>query len=94
MSVSNHFQAVSVTALTYGDSVKVLIGFLPEHIRISFISGTGPVEYSFNGTEDHGRVGDPTAGNDKVIDMQIGRNEIWLKGAAGDEVVNVTAWAT
>lgn len=92
MSVSNFFQAVSVSVTAYGDGLKLQFGFIPEFIVVSFVSGTGPVEFSFNGDEDHGQVGNPTSGYVLTMDMKISRNEMWLKGGAGDEVVNVTAW--
>lgn len=91
MSLSNFFQSVAVDVTVYGDEKKLEFGFIPERIIVTFVSGTGPVLFSFNGTEDHGEVGAaPITGERDLYPMS--RNEMWLKGT-GNEVVHVTAWA-
>lgn len=92
MSLSNFFEQVSVIVTAYDETKKLEFGFIPERIIVTFVSGTGPVFFSFNGDEDHGVVGSSPFVTDRDL-YPISRNEIWLKGTAGDEIVQVTAWA-
>lgn len=86
------YQAVSVTAkgTTWKDSEKKEFDFMAEKITVHFVSGTGPVEISFNGHDLHGELGGGKLTTLELHDMMA--SGIWVRGA-GDEVLQVWAWA-
>jgi hypothetical protein len=67
------------------------IGFVPRHYRAVLRSG-GPVQYSFDGVNDHGALG-PSGTRPMAVDIPGGaKSRVWFKGSG--EVVEFAAWDT
>ena len=72
----------------YPDVAQAKFGFNSSRIVINFISGTGPVTFSFNGVSDDGVVGG--TGNPTEIESFINTNQVWLKDGTS-AVVDIRA---
>jgi hypothetical protein len=67
------------------------IGFTPRSYRAVLESG-GPVQYSFDGVNDHGALG-PSGTRPMEVDIPGGaRSRVWFKGSG--EVIDFWAWDT
>jgi len=79
LSTNRYFQDQSGAALT-GSFVSQSFGF--SSFSISIVNdAAGYIEYSFDGTEVHGRL---HAGESRVMDFRRQRR-IWLRGESGGE---------
>lgn len=82
---------VEAKGTKWADAEKQNLGLTSNNVILSFVSGTGPVEFSFNGTDLHGEIG--ASGQPDSITLNAYKtNEIWLRGAVGDEEVQIWAW--
>jgi hypothetical protein len=66
------------------------LGFTPRGYRVQVLSG-GPIEWSFDGASDAGRIG---PSGTRPMDSGIlggGSSKVWFKGSG--EVVEFWAWA-
>ena len=75
----------------YSDDGRTTFGLQSKKVKLDFITGTGPVFFSFNGSTDHGEIGGP--GLPESVDLpDFAANEIWFRSAGGGETVQVWAW--
>lgn len=89
----NYYESVSVPVkgTTWKDTERKNFAFTAENVTLNFVSGTGPVEVSFNGTDLHAELGG--TGQPQFIEFfNLLTSEIWIRGV-GDEVLQVFAWA-
>ena len=91
--MASFYEKISVPAAAtdWQATEKNEIGFVSDHMTLNFVSGTGPVEISFNGKDVHGELN--SSGEISTLELFGWKtNEIWLRGV-GDEEVQVFAWA-
>jgi hypothetical protein len=75
----------------YDDTHMYKFGFMSGTVQLNFRSGTGPIQYSFNGSVDHGEIGiDPGLIQTQILEPYRA-HRIWLKGGDGTEIVEITA---
>lgn len=75
----------------YDDTHSYEFGFTSSAIQIHFKTGTGPILFSFNGTDDHGELNNTTGSIQTQILEPFSANKIWLKGGDGTEVIEISA---
>lgn len=88
----HHSAETVVAGSAFVDGQKLTFGFTSKNVRLDFSTGTGPVFFSFDGSNVHGRIGG-TGFPDNITFNDFMTNEVWLRSATGSEVVLVTAWA-
>ena len=92
MSLRGFFELVTgKTNSEYGDSVRYKFGFISSYLQLHYRSGTNPIYYSFNGSEDHGVLDNAIGSIQTQIFGDFSTNEIWLRGGSGDEAVEIIA---
>ena len=75
------------------DAKQMQIGFAARNIRVRYISGTIPIFFSFNGSDDSGEVGFSMGRSDVELFRDITSvNSIHFRGGDGTEVISVEAW--
>jgi hypothetical protein len=88
-----HNVITGVDNAEYDDDHKYPLKLQSSSFSITFRSGTSPIFYSFNGSDDHGVVSDlPGYLQVKILEPWV-TNQFWLKGGTGDEIVEVEARA-
>lgn len=84
--------AVEAAAAAWEPDDQEEIGFVCDNMTLNFVSGTGPVEISFDAKNVHGELN--SSGEITTLELPGWQTrEIWLRGV-GDEEVQVFAWAT
>ena len=92
MSIRGYFQLVTgKTNSDYGDDVKYEFGFPSGYVQLHYRSGTNPIYYSFNGSEDHGVLDNAIGSIQTQMLSDFCTGEIWLRGGSGDEAVEIIA---
>lgn len=69
-------------------------GFWSAHVMVLNQSNTDAIEYSFNGTDVHGRL-NPNEPNEGIDKPHLHADRVWLRvvaGGAGGQPVRVWAW--
>lgn len=89
----NFYKEVSVSSATFTPAEDVLINVKGVRNLLIENYGAGVVEYSFNGTVLHGRVGAAVGAVPTVKSFQ-GRSvaKIWFRSVSGTNVVRVESW--
>lgn len=83
-------EVINIPAGTFVDAAKIDFGFTSRIVQLVFRSGTNPIEYSFDGTNVHGKLHN-TAGHVKSQILEpFHANQIWFGGGSGDEIVELT----
>lgn len=92
MSSPMYYEKVTgISNADYDDAHKYEFGFESNTVQIHFRSGTGPIKYSFNGSEDHGELNNASGFiQTQILEPFIAR-KVYLKGGDGTEVVELTA---
>lgn len=104
----NFFQKIAVTSGTFGgtesDGYNPATGYYGPDMVITFptcgliltaLSGTGTVEYSFNGNTVHGELTVASAFNQQLTFNNRSVSMIWLRvqsGSTGPITISVQAW--
>lgn len=83
--------ATGVSNAVYNDTKKYNFGFASRMVQLLFKSGTGPIYYSFNGSDDHGVLNNVAGSIQKQILEPFRTNRVWLRGGDGTEIVEITA---
>ena len=92
MSIRGYFEVkTGVSNSAYDDDHKYDFGFESSYLQLHYRSGTSPIYYSFNGSEDHGMLDDAIGFIRTQILNSFHTNEVWLRGGSGDEVVEIIA---
>jgi hypothetical protein len=85
-----HNVVTSISNSAYNDTHRYDFGISSLTIVIHFRSGTNPITYSFNGTDDHGTVGGSAGYIQTMVLEPMRAHSLWLKGGTGDETVEIT----
>lgn len=92
MSLRGYWESVTgMTNAGYDDDNRYGFGFTSDFFQIHYKSGTNPIYYSFNGSEDHGILDNAVGSIQTQILDSFRANEVWLKGGSGDEIIEITA---
>lgn len=83
-------KATGVDNAEYDDDHIYEFGFMSGSVQLNFRSGTGPIQYSFNGSVDHGELGLSAGMIQNQILEPYRAHRIWLKGGDGSEIVEIT----
>ncbi len=86
-----HTVETGISNADYDDSHVYAFGFQSNTVQIHFRSGTGPIYYSFNGTDDHGVLNNATGFVQTQVLEPFQANRLWLRGGDGTEIVEITA---
>ena len=85
-SLDSYYEEYTVTT----SFVKKDVGFSARYWKLELLTGTGPVEYSFNGNDTHGKLG-PAGTRPRTVEDPQSSSQISFKSSAGGELVAITA---
>ena len=92
MSLAGFWQEITgKTNSNYDDDNVVEFGFSASFLQIHYVSGTNPIYYSFNGSEDHGKLYDSVGSIQTQMLNNVRQNKVWFRGGSGDEIIEVKA---
>lgn len=88
----NFFKKITVSSSTFSNTCDAIITFTTQSVSFLIVSGTGTIEYSFNGNTTHGDMDSSASSKGLVFDNRV-VSKIWFKLTSGGPVtVRIEAW--
>ena len=83
--------ATGISNAIYGVAKRYQFGFVSGMVQLLFKSGTGPIYYSFDGTNDHGILNNTAGSIQKQILEPFNTARVYLRGGDGTEIIEISA---
>jgi|SRR5271165_4553196 len=90
----NFFQKLDITASDFNNNADMFVPFVTQGV-LMLNTGSGTIEFSFNGNTVHGELNSANASAGMAFDNRV-VGKIWFRvqsGSSGPITVSVNAWA-
>ena len=88
----NFYEELTVTNTSFNTNADAFIPFVTQGVMLLNLSGSGTVDFSFNGNTLHGRLAANTPSAGLTFDNRV-IGKIWFRTSSGSVNVSINAWA-